>query len=125
MRLRAAAPIVGDFTSDRMPSVEGELADGRDEDRWGVVVADLDLAHEAEGVAGVEHIGHSAAAVRVPAACGRDRCGQRPSARMRREGQELSKRVHQSARLGGACLIGDARIRFSKNIGHIEICLCA
>ena len=52
-----------------MPSVEGELGDGRDEDRWGVVVADLDLAHEAEGVAGVEHIGHSAAAVRVPAAC--------------------------------------------------------
>ncbi|WP_198022857.1 hypothetical protein [Methylosinus sp. LW3] len=87
-----------------MPAIEGELGDRRDEDRGGVVVA-------------VEHIGFSASTIRISAARGRDRCGQRPSWRMRHERQASSKRFHQSAGVGCArrvCLIDVARIPVSK-----------
>lgn len=60
MRLRVAAAIIRDGARDRVPSIEGELGDRCDEDSWDVAVADFDLAHEAEGVADVEHIGHCA-----------------------------------------------------------------
>lgn len=59
MRLREAAAIIADFVRDRIAAVEGQLGDGRDEDRGIGAVADFDLAHEAEGIAG-EHIGHRA-----------------------------------------------------------------
>ncbi len=122
MRSRAAASIIGDRTRDRMPS-ECEFGDRRHEDRGSGAAADLDLAHEAEGVAGVENIGHRASPVRAATPRGRDRQSQRSSSRMRHERQAGSKRIDQAASIGGARRVDVVRIHISSNIGHVEICL--